>query len=77
MVFWDKIIRAKDHKRLSITGLKNKYATVDIDDQLPGTEAVIRLSWNTVPHVGYLFDTQKGQVQVKIPAVGEKFARSN
>jgi signal peptidase complex subunit 3 len=74
VVFWDKIIRRTDGKRLSITGLKNKYPLVDIDDQLPGTAAIVKMYWNTVPQVGYLFDTQNGSVEVKIPNIGEKFS---
>lgn len=76
MVFWDKIIRRQDNKRLAISNLKSKYSITDIEDKLPGKEAVIRLYWNTVPHVGYLFDTQRGEVIVKVPDVGEKYVRS-
>ncbi|PJF18426.1 hypothetical protein PSACC_01748 [Paramicrosporidium saccamoebae] len=74
VVFWDKIIRRTDGKRLSITGLKNKYPMVDIEDRLPGTTATVKMYWNTVPQVGYLFDTQNGSVEVKIPNIGEKFS---
>lgn len=56
--------------------MKNKYPAVDIEDKLPGTEAVIKAYWNTVSHVGYLFDTQKGQALIKIPNIGEKFNHS-
>lgn len=73
MVFWDKIIRADDNKRLAISNLKGKYSVTDVQDKLPGTLAVIKLYWNTVSYVGYLFDTHKGEVSVKIPNVGEKF----
>lgn len=72
-MFWDKIIRAGNSKRVSIGNLKSKYPTTDIEDKLPGKEAFIKLYWNTVPHVGYLFDTQFGEVAIKVPDIGEKF----
>lgn len=76
MVFWDKIIRQQDNRRLSISNLKSKYPIADIEDKLPGKEAIIRLYWGTVPHVGYLFDTQRGEVTIKVPNVGEKYVRT-
>lgn len=72
IVFWDKILTSSNSPRLSITGLRNKYAVVDIDDQLPGSNAQIKLHWNTMPFVGFLGDTRKGHIDVRIPDIGEK-----
>lgn len=75
MVLWDKIIRQRDNKRLAINNLKSKYPITDIEDKLLGREVVIRLYWGTVPHVGYLLGTQRGEVAIKVPNIGEKYIR--
>lgn len=50
---------------------------MDVEDQLPGTEATLKVYWNTLPYFGFLFDTQhKGELKVKIPAIGQSYQRS-
>lgn len=68
IVIWDKIMLAKDFHRLDLHGVKAKYAPCDPQDKLPGTEGRLRLYWNTVPWVGLLTDTQRGEVAITIPS---------
>lgn len=68
LVLWDRIVRARDFKRIDLHGVKAKYAACDLDDKLPGTEGKVKLYWNTVPHVGLLTTSQAGEAPVVIPS---------
>lgn len=68
LVIWDKIIEAKDFHRLDLHGIRAKYPPCDIHDKLPGTEAKLRMRWNTVPWVGLLTDTTKGEATFTVPS---------
>lgn len=68
IVVWDKIVRARDFHRIDLHGFRAKYAACDIEDKLPGIEAKLKLYWNTVPHVGLLYDSQAGEATVVVPA---------
>ena len=76
MIIYDKIIQWSDRKKISIMGLKNKYMVTDFEDKMPGKEAKLRVHYNTVPHVGILWDSQRGEVDVKIPEIGHKYTSS-
>jgi signal peptidase complex subunit 3 len=75
---WDRIVTRKDNKRLSISKLRNKYAINDPHELLQysclqiiyscrGQDVILKLYWNTVPHVGALFDTQSGEASASVP----------
>lgn len=69
IVFWDKIMDAKDSHRLSLSNLRSKYSITDIEDQLPGTDAFVKLHWQLISHVGVLGGGSKGSIPVRIPSV--------
>jgi hypothetical protein len=71
VVIWDKILRSRGFHRLDLSGFRSKYLAADVDGELgmSGKEATLKVYWNTMPHVGYLFDTQKGMTSTTIPTV--------
>lgn len=73
IVIWDRILEKGDSKRISISGMRNKYPVTDITDDLPGTNATISLRWNFVPFVGPLTNGKSEERPFKIPEVGEAF----
>lgn len=67
VVVWDRILRSVDaNKRIDLDGFKSKYAISDPSGELIGSKGRLKLYWNTVPQVGWLFDTQKGQIDLEI-----------
>lgn len=73
IVIWDRILQKGDSKRISISGMRNKYPVTDISDNLPGTNATISLRWNFVPFVGPLTNGKSKEKKIMIPEVGEPF----
>lgn len=67
IVVWDRILQSSDaNKRIDLDGFKSKYSIADPSGELIGSSGKLKLYWNTVPQVGWLFDTQSGQTDLNI-----------